>query len=938
MIIKHIPNRINPYEYNDYGREPEYIISEDKINVNCYIEGCEEGKKAPTLIYLVEEKEELQTEGVYLYHKENRDYYTFSIGPFREGKIITYAIQMMEDDQLIQTEWYPFEVLRSQEFYAPEEIDQENSNTEDSMTLHCYYKLSQTKKLDLSMEFEKNNISFQVSPVNRSFGDQQKRVDVDHQLKGSTTDLAADLVSKTFEFQGEGYQAKLDTQPFYFRVEDKNNNLLIEYKNDTHFFQTLLNKEYEIQQLTFSMDLRGKAFYGFGEKFDKVNQRGLTPKNCVYEHFTHQQEKTYLPVPYFITEKGYGFYYDTNQMVDFDIKAVGEENNTLTVKASVENYKQEKYKLENYKSEDHKLEIDIPEIDIPESDTPEIDIPESNTSEHQMLQDRVVLLFGSISEMLKQYIQRVGKIMLPPRWAFGPWMSGNGWNTQKETLEQIDQMKKYQIPASVLVLEAWSDEATFYIFNGAEYEPKEGSKALEYKDFSFPEDGKWTNPKEMSEILHANNVKLILWQIPVIKHFEIHEQKQHENDEATALAMGYHVKLADGSPYRITDHWFANSLLLDFNNPEAVKWWFSKREYLINELQVDGFKTDGGEFVYDNRTLFFDGKTGAEMRNLYPNSYVGSYYKFLEQNLGEGNGVNFSRAGYKGAGSFPIHWAGDQKSEFSELRAQIRAGLSAGLSGVFFWGFDIAGFAGDLPSTDLYLRSTAIAIFCPVMQFHSEPRTGQFGDSNRRSDNNDRSPWNMAEVNEDARILEIYRYYANLRMNLLPYIYNEAQNAILEYRPLFCHLCYDYSDDARVYEIEDEYMFGRSLLVAPIIYEGETAREVYLPVGVWYDFFTHKRYEGGQDYHIECELGKIPVFAKEGSLIPLNLSNDNKLGSYVGNSTDQPERLCFMAYGENGECLYKGDLNQNLFLRHLQGKVIEDRDNHKDPIIILTSW
>jgi alpha-glucosidase (family GH31 glycosyl hydrolase) len=182
------------------------------------------------------------------------------------------------------------------------------------------------------------------------------------------------------------------------------------------------------------------------------------------------------------------------------------------------------------------------------------------------------------------------------------------------------------------------------------------------------------------------------------------------------------------------------------------------------------------------------------------------------------------------------------------------------------------------------------------MQFHSEPRTGQFGDATRRSDNNDRSPWNMAEVNADDRILEVYRYYANLRMNLLPYIYEEAQNAIVEFRPLLCHLCYDFGDDEKVYNIEDEYMFGRSILVAPVIYEGETARKVYLPAGVWYDFFTQKCYEGGKDYQIECELGKIPVFVKEGSVIPMNLSGDRKLGSYVGNNTDQPEQLYYMAY------------------------------------------
>lgn len=873
MKIKHTPNRINPYEYNDYGREPEFIISEDEVKVNCYIYDRGTEKNTPTLIYCVDGEKRLEVEGVYQYSKENRDYYTFNIGPFNKGDVIQYVIQVAEDEHVIQTESYKFKVLSNYEFCVPDEVYIVNHEVENSMTIQCYYVLDEDKKLILSIELMQDNISFHIHPV--------------HNVLDNNANYDMDF----YQYKGEKYFAKIVFNPFQLIIEDKNHNTLIDYKEGTHSFHVLLNQDNNMQQVTVSSNFFGKAFYGFGEKYDKVNQRGLKPKNCVFEHFTHQQEMTYLPMPFFITEKEYGFYYDTDQVVDFEIKEMGEDKNTVTIKAIV-----------------------------------------GDSTPHT----KAILFFGSIKNIMEQYIHRVGKLMLPPRWAFGPWMSANGWNTQKETLEQLNNMKKYQIPASVIVLEAWSDEATFYIFNGAEYEPKEGSEPLEYKDFTFHKDGKWTNPKEMSEILHANNLKLILWQIPVIKHFDEHEVKQHENDEEYVLSKGYHVKLQDGSPYRITDNWFANSLLLDFNNPEAVKWWFSKRAYLVNDLHVDGFKTDGGEFIYDNRTVFYDGKNGYEMKNVYPNSYVGSYYRFLEQNLGEGNGITFSRAGYKGAGSFPIHWAGDQMSEFSELRSQIRAGLSAGLSGVFFWGFDIAGFAGDLPTTELYLRATAIATFSPVMQFHSEPRTGQFGDANRRSYNNDRSPWNIAEVNDDSYVIDLYRYYANLRMNLLPYIYNEAQNSITECRPLFCHLIYDYIDDTNVYNIEDEYMFGRSLLVAPVIYEGDKERKVYLPAGVWYDLFTNKRYEGGKDYSIACEIGKIIVFVKEGSVIPLNLSGKYELGSYVGNDLNQYDHLCFLVYGDSGECHYKDELGNNLFIQYSNGKVKIDGERSLNNIDVLT--
>lgn len=873
MKIKHIPNRINPYQYNEYGREPEFIVSEDKVNINCYISDYTQEDHTPTLIYYINNIEQHELDGDFQYRKENRDYYTFQLDNLTTGTAVTYAIKVLEDNNYIQTEWFTFEVLFKHTLKVPDQIYVSENNENNTTSLQCIYIIDREQKLNLRLDLLESNISIQMKCSNNIISNSVK------------------LNQRFYEKSKEHYNIKINLNPFYLRIEDKMKNCLVDYREESHNIQILLTHDNKVQHFSITSDLLGNAFWGFGEKFDKVNQRGLKPKNCVHEQFTHQQEKTYLPIPYFITDKGYGFYYDTNYVVDFEIEEKHKDNNTLTISTVVG----------------------------------------GNASE-----SKANIFFGTIKDTMKQYINKVGDILLPPKWAFGPWMSGNGWDTQKETIEQVNNMKKYEIPATVIVLEAWSDEATFYIFNGAKYEPKSGGEALKYDDFTFEKDGKWSNPKEMSDIIHENNMKLILWQIPVIKHFDVHEVNQHENDEKTVLEKGYHVKMPDGSPYRITDNWFANSLILDFNNLEAVKWWFSKREYLVNELNVDGFKTDGGECVYDYRAIFADGKNGYEMKNQYPNSYVSAYHKFLQQHLGVDNGITFSRAGYKGAGSFPLHWAGDQTSEFSELRSQLKAGLSAGLSGVFFWGFDLAGFAGDLPTTELYLRATAMAAFCPIMQFHSEPRTGQFGDANRRSYINDRSPWNMAEVNVDLSNLEVYRYYANLRMNLLPYIYNEAQNSIAECRPLFCHLIYDNAEDSNVYDIEDEYMFGSKLLIAPVVNEGELERTVYLPVGVWYNFFTHERYEGGRSYIMACELGKILVFAKEGSVIPLNLSEKHSLGNYVGNNLDY-DHLCFVVYGENGNYIYKDEFGNNLNIVYSEGNASIEGERVFENIVVLTS-
>lgn len=310
-------------------------------------------------------------------------------------------------------------------------------------------------------------------------------------------------------------------------------------------------------------------------------------------------------------------------------------------------------------------------------------------------------------------------------------------------------MSETSIPASVMVLEAWSDEETFYIWNDAEYEPRDDGGAFRYEDFRFREDGKWPDPMAFVNKLDQHGMKLVLWQIPVVKFERSKHGEQLDLDEKYAIENGLCIRNGDGSPYRITEMWFGNSLMPDFTNPETRRWWFEKRRYLTEQMHVAGFKTDGGEFLFDPEAYSSDGRTGYELHNEYPLLYEGAYHEFMNETIGPGKGLTFSRAGFTGAQKYPAHWAGDQVSEFSELRGQLVAGLSLGLTGVPFWGFDIGGFAGNFPSTELYLRSTALAAFAPIMQFHSEPRYGQYYMTEREHWNNDRSPWNMAEANRD---------------------------------------------------------------------------------------------------------------------------------------------------------------------------------------------
>ena len=340
-------------------------------------------------------------------------------------------------------------------------------------------------------------------------------------------------------------------------------------------------------------------------------------------------------------------------------------------------------------------------------------------------------------------------------------------------------------------------------------------------------------------------------------HWDSREKLERDWDEA--VRRGLCVKNADGTPYRIPEgHWFAGSLVPDFTNPETVESWFSRREYLTG-LGVDGFKTDGGEFILSDGARFFDGTDGAEGRNLYPQMYTGAYTEHLKPGQ-----ALFSRAGYVGAHTTPILWAGDQVSTFDELRSQLNAGLSASASGVIFWGFDIGGFAGELPSPELYLRATQLACFAPIMQWHSEPDGGQFKLLQPGMEgNNERSPWNIERAFGLTGYTERVRRWHLLRMELLPYIRAEAAKCVESCRPLMRPMAYAFPGDARCVGIDDEYMFGDALLVAPVLSEGVSEREVYLPGGEWRDFYTGERLPGGQTLRCEC-ADAIPVFIRQG--------------------------------------------------------------------------
>lgn len=603
------------------------------------------------------------------------------------------------------------------------------------------------------------------------------------------------------------------------------------------------------------------GWYGFGERYNALNQAGNRVDQFVYNQYKEQGLRTYMPMPVGYTDAGFGLHLATDAYSWFDLGNPGETR--LGVEAG-------------------SLGID--------------------------------LLSGSVAEQISQFMAATGEPEPVPAWALGPWMSSNNWDSEAEVRKQVALTLEHQIPATVLVIEAWSDEATFYIFNDAQYAEKPGASAFSYADFRFPEWGRWPDPKGLTQHLHANDLRLILWQIPIIKQSPALKHAQKRNDERHFFAEGFGVKHPDGTPLRLPEGWFKDSLLMDFTNPDGASWWFSKRQYLIDELGADGFKTDGGEMVWGKNLVFADGRTGLENRNAYPRDYISAYYRFAQQN----GGICFSRAGYTGAQTFPAHWAGDERSTWDAFKRSILAGLSAGMSGVIFWGWDLGGFSGEVPSAELYVRSAAMACFCPIMQYHAESKA-EF--------NQDRTPWNIAERSGDERALSGYRFYANLRMSLLPYIRREAAWCVAEKQPVMRPMLLDFQDDNRATPLWDQYLFGRDLLVAPIIREGETSRQVYLPAGRWWHLFENRWYDGELSHDVSASFEEIPVFLRDGAVLPLAFQHETRLGASMPSDIDAAEVSVLLVAGLEDGTLLHDDLELEL-----SGDVVRVSSQRSRPI------
>lgn len=579
-----------------------------------------------------------------------------------------------------------------------------------------------------------------------------------------------------------------------------------------------------IRRVRFAFPLApGEHVAGFGERFDALDHRGTELDSVVFEQYKSQgaHRRTYLPMPFahVVGGTGWGFHLRSSRRAWFNLGVA--TSNRLNVEVAV----------------------DAPSA----SAGPVLEISGYD---------------GRPTEVLDAFLDEVGRPQELPEWMFRLWASGNEWNTQAEVLRQLALHREHGIPVGSVVIEAWSDERTFTAFRDSEYQPNADGAPHRLSDFAFPADGAWPDPKAMVDELHDHNVRVHLWQIPLIK-MRPHPEGQTRADADAAIRGGYLIRepAPDGSlrPYRNRGWWFPLGLMPDLTDDRAAKWWTDKRRYLVEEVGIDGFKTDGGEHAWGDELVYLNGTKGDESNNRFPVAYAKAYGDLLES-AGKAP-VTFSRAGFTGSQAHGAFWAGDENSTWEAFRWSMLAGLSASASGVVYWGWDIAGFSGDIPTAELYLRAMAASVFVPIMQYHSEF-------NHHRTPSRDRTPWNIAELTGDDRVVPVTRALVELRERLIPYLAEQARVTIRTGRPLMRPLYFEYPDDEAVWEHPVQWLLGDELLVAPVIEPNVTSWPVYLPAGDWIDVWTGAAITGGDGgtgggvVVADVPIDRVPVYAR----------------------------------------------------------------------------
>jgi alpha-D-xyloside xylohydrolase len=512
-----------------------------------------------------------------------------------------------------------------------------------------------------------------------------------------------------------------------------------------------------------------ERFAGLGERFTPLDKRGQRALMWNFDAFGAESDRAYKNVPFYLSSRGYGIVVDSGTPVEFDI--------CQSTHACVQ-------------------------ILVPDD-----------------LIDYYVIAGPTPAAILDRYDRLTSRPLLPPKWAFGTWMSSGFFaDSQQATLDRARRLRADGIPSDVLHLDCywqtpghWSD--------------------LAWDREAFPD------PDAMLAELAGLGFRVCLWINPYLSHLS--------PAFAAAEEAGYLLRGPDGSAY-VADVWHGShpaSGIVDFTDPAATAWY----QGLLRPLLAQGvavFKTDFAEGVPAD-AVAANGMTGTELHNVYTLLFNDAAAAVTREIAG--HGMVWARSSYLGGQRHSAQWSGDTTATYQAMASTLRGGLSHGLSGVPFWSHDAGGFTGT-PSDDLYVRWAQFAALSPLVRFHGTTS---------------RLPWNFRPA-AAAAATEALR----LRYRLMPYLYSAAVASARTGVPMMRAVLFDAPDDPAAWTADLEYLLGPDLLVAPMV-TAEPARQVYFPGGRWVDHATGEMVEGGRYHRVFAPLDRIPLYVRHGALIPV---------------------------------------------------------------------
>ena len=445
-----------------------------------------------------------------------------------------------------------------------------------------------------------------------------------------------------------------------------------------------------------------------------------------------------------------------------------------------------------------------------------------------------------LDKVVTRYTDLTGTTPLPQMWSLGYQQSRYTYDSKERLMEIANNFREKDIPCDVLHLDIdYMDD---------------------FKVFTWDEN-KFPNPKEITKELSNNGFKVVTIIDPGVKKskgYSIFDQ---------GIENGYFATDKDGITY-INKVWPGDSAFPDFTDSQVRDWWGDNQKLMIDS-GVSGIWNDMNEPASFNGPLpddvqfKNDGRPAAhkEVHNVYGHLMAKATFDGYKKHTGKRPFV-ITRACYAGSQKYATAWTGDNQSSWDHLRMAVPMLLNLGLSGMAFTGTDVGGFVSDT-NAELLSRWVQVGCFSPLFRNHSAVVT------------RDQEPWAF-----DENTLNIYRKYVKLRYKLLPYLYDLMKqcesSGLPPMRPLVLH----YTNDKNVHELNDEFLFGENILVAPIVEQGKNFRAVYLPEGNWIDYWTGETIKGMQHIIKKAELDTCPIYIKQGSIIP-NYPELNYIGEKV---------------------------------------------------------